>query len=1126
MIELPKRYDPTAVEPKWYQRWVENGDFVANPESSKPAFSIVMPPPNITGMLTLGHVLNNTIQDILARRARMHGFEVLWLPGMDHAGIGTQTAVEKYLRKTENKTRHDLGREEFLRRVLEWQDKHGGIIIEQLKRLGCSCDWSRQRYTLDDAYAAAVQKVFVDLYDKGLIYRGRRMINWDPAAQTAVSDEEVISRPQKGNLYFVRYEIVEESSASVPLASGAQAGGMRYIEVATTRPETIMADTAIAFHPDDKRYLHLLGKHAWRPLAREKIPIIADEAIDPEFGTGVLKVTPAHDTLDFEVGQRHDLPIIDVLTPAGRVDCPAVPELHGLERFEARKKAAELLEAMGLLARTEPYENNVGFSDRSDVPIEPRLSEQWFLRYPKTKEALAVVRDHLIRFFPAHWEKVYAQWLENIRDWCISRQVWWGHRIPAWYKVTQPSRLPEVAHASRLRDEDARKPEARTTFIGFDEFAELDITRRNLPHWQQAGKTYFVTFRLADSIPATKLSQLEDERQVWLNANPEPWTAEQRHAYYERFSAKIDEWLDAGSGSCVLKDERAAKVVADALLHFDGERYDLGAWIVMPNHVHVVVTPRDGRDIGDILHSWKSFTAHKINDLFGRTGQFWQHESYDHIVRNEQALYKIQEYIDRNAEKAGIEVAHASRLRDKGTRKPEARATIYVGIDPPSDPENWIQDEDTVDTWFSSWLWAYETMDPQTRKKFYPTSVLVTGPDIIFFWVARMIIAGIEFKPGETKKIEDNIPFHHVFFTSIIRDGQGRKMSKSLGNSPDPLELIDKYGADGLRFGLMRIAPTGQDIRFDERQIEEGRNFATKLWNVARFRQMHGPSDSAPKIEAQALSIFALEVLARLNETIDAIESAYREYHFNQVAQHLYNFVWSDYCDWFVEAAKTDIFGNDEAKKKSVLAVMDVVLSATMRLLHPFMPHLTEEIWSLLALGKGSIQFAAPPGKIALDAVGDVADARRVVTSIYETVQAGRNLRSESKLPSNRKITFILRTNDKQISEQIPTLSRLLNAEELTIDRNYTGPAGTPMAVTALGELFLSIAAGDHALERERLDKEINRSGEEARTVETKLQSKAFVERAPAAVVEEHRRRLKDLNAQLTKLKQAREGLN
>jgi len=864
---------------------MENRDFVANPNSPKPPFSIVMPPPNITGVLTLGHVLNNSIQDILARRARMQGFEVLWLPGVDHAGIGTQTAVEKHLRRTENKTRHDLGREEFLRRVLEWQDKHGGIIIEQLKRLGCSCDWSRERYTLDDAYVAAVQNVFVDLYRKGLIYRGRRMINWDPAAQTAVSDEEVISKPQKGNLYFVRYEIVEEPG--------------RFLEVATTRPETIMADTAMAFHPDDKRYADLLGKHAWRPLAREKIPIIADEAIDPKFGTGVLKVTPAHDALDFEIGQRHHLPIVDVLHPDGRINCPAVPELDGLDRFKAREKAAESLQAMGALAKTEAYENNVGFSDRSDVPIEPRISEQWFLRYPKTKEALAVVRDHLIRFFPPHWEKVYAQWLENIRDWCISRQVWWGHRIPAWYRKSQT--------------------------------------------------------------PSSK-SQNGDE--------------------------------------------------------------------------------------------------------------------------------------------------------------------IYVGINSPADVENWTQDSDTLDTWFSSWLWAYETMDQETRKKFYPTSALVTAPDIIFFWVARMIIAGLEFKPGKSDRVEDNIAFRDVYFTGLIRDKLGRKMSKSLGNSPDPLDLIDKYGADGLRFGLMRIAPRGQDIRFDEKQIEEGRNFATKLWNVARFRQMHGPSDGAPKIDDETVSIYALELLARLNETMDAIEAAYREYQFSTVAQRLYDFVWSDYCDWFVEAAKTEIFGSDEAQKKSVLAVMDLVLSAILRLLHPFMPHITEELWSLLSFGQGSIQFSRPPEKIRLDDVRDLTGKRQLVSAIYQTIQAGRNLRAESKLPSNRKIRFILRTDEKFISSQIPTLTRLLNAEEVEMDPKYQAQAGNPVAVTPLGEIFLTVAAADRAGERQRLDKEIARIEIEMRAAEEKLGNKSFVDRAPATVVEEHRQRLKDFSAQLAKLKQARECLN
>src|SRR5438874_2113061 len=826
MADLPKNYDPKTVEPVWYQRWLDAGAFRADPKSAKPPFSIVIPPPNITGVLTLGHVLNNSIQDILARRARMQGHEVLWLPGMDHAGVGTQTAVEKHLKKTEKKTRHDLGREEFLRRVLEWQEKHGGIIIDQLKRLGVSADWSRQRYTLDDAYVRAVLNVFVDLHKKGLIYRGRRMINWDPAAQTALSDEEVVSRPQKGNLYYVRYEIAEEPG--------------RFLEVATTRPETIMADTAVAVHPSDKRYFDLVGKHAWRPLAREKLPIIADEAIDPQFGTGVLKVTPAHDKVDFEVGQRHKLPIIDILTENGRINCPAVPELHGLDRFEARTRAAEILQERGLLAKTEPYQNNVGFSDRSEIPIEPRISEQWFLRYPKTKEALVVVREHLIRFYPAHWEKVYARWLENIQDWCISRQVWWGHRIPAWY----PKQRSEV------------------------------------------------------------------------------------------------------------------------------------------------------------------------------TGQ-------------------------------GLE--------------------IYVGIEPPADPENWRQDEDTLDTWFSSWLWAYETMDPETRAKFYPTSVLVTGPDIIFFWVARMIIAGLEFKPGKSERDQDNIPFHDVFFTGIIRDKQGRKMSKSLGNSPDPLDLIANYGADGLRFGLMRIAPSGQDIRFDEKQIEEGRNFATKLWNAARFRQMHGPSNPNLELKESELSIYGIEALARLSETIGAVEAAYRHYQFNAVAQQLYNFVWGDFCDWFVEAGKTDIFGEDQARKQSTLATMDYILSAIIRLLHPFMPHLTEELWSLMGFAKAEnefLDFAPLPQAMALDEAIQ-GKARIRVGAIYETVEAGRNLRAEARVPSNQKAKFALRSNESWIGEEGATIARLLNAESLEIDANFQPPSRSSVAATKLGELFLFAGNTDRTAARE-----------------------------------------------------------
>ncbi len=894
MSELPKTYDPNAVEPKWYARWEEAGYFRADPHSAKPPYSIVIPPPNVTGILTLGHVLNNTIQDILARRARMQGFEVLWLPGTDHAGVGTQTAVEKNLRQTENKTRHDLGREEFLRRVVDWTKKHGGIIIQQLKRLGASCDWSRQRYTFDDDYVRAVESVFVDLYRKGYVYRGRRMINWDPAAQTALSDEEVIARPQKGKLYYVRYELVDEPTPARTALTLAGSPPPPFIEVATTRPETIMADTAVAVHPDDPRYLALIGMKVWRPLAREKLPIIGDAAIDPKFGTGVLKVTPAHDTLDFEIGVRHSLPVIDVLHPDGRINCPSVPELDGLDRFVAREKSAELLAEANLLAKEEPHENNVGFSQRSEVPIEPRLSEQWFLRYPKTREALDVVRDHLIRFFPRHWEKVYAQWLENIRDWCISRQIWWGHRIPAWY--------------------------------------------------------------------------------------------------------------------------------------------------------------RKKAEIGD--------------------------------------------------------------------RKPDSgEEEIRVQIESPGD--DWQQDPDTLDTWFSSWLWAYETMDEETRRKFYPTSALVTGPDIIFFWVARMIIAGLEFKPGKSESFEDNIPFRDVFLTGLIRDKQGRKMSKSLGNSPDPLDLMAKYGADGLRFGLMRIAPIGQDIAFDEKQIEEGRNFATKLWNAARFRQMHGPSEGQPQLHEQALSIYSIEVLARFNELLVAVEEAYREYKFNEVAQRLYDFFWGDYCDWFVEAAKTDIFSEDEARKKSVLAVMDLVLSGFLRLLHPFMPHITEELWSIFGFGGETIQFQPLPKSIEIDPSGV-----EKVREIYDVVRAGRNLRAESRVPSNKKVSFVLRPSWPINESDVPTMARLMNAEELKVDSTFQAEAGVPVAVTPLGELHLIIATADKAAERDRLEKEIARLESELRTVDAKLSNASFVERAPAAVVEEHRKRKTDFSDQLSQLRQARAAMD
>ena len=876
MSEISKAYEPQLVEEKWYARWLADGCFHADPASSKPAYSIVIPPPNVTGVLTLGHVLNNSLQDVLARRARMLGKEVLWLPGTDHAGIATQTVVERKLRKEEGKTRRDLGREKFLERVWEWKEKHGNIIIEQLKRLGCSCDWERTRFTMDEGYSRAVQEVFVDLYKKGLIYRGKRMVNWCPVSLTALSDEEVIMKPQNGTLYYMRYEVVEKPG--------------RYLEIATTRPETLMGDTAVAVHPNDERYRDLVSKHVWRPFPRAAIPIIADEHIDPTFGTGVLKVTPAHDKADFEIGQRHNLEIIDVLNPDGTLNELAGEEFAGMDRFEARKKAAEKLLELGLLVKEEPYQHNVGFSERADVPIEPRLSLQWFLKYPSVEVSHRVVMNGEIKFRPERWVNTYDHWMSNLQDWCISRQLWWGHRIPVWYHKDDPEK-------------------------------------------------------------------------------------------------------------------------------------------------------------------------------------------------------------------------------------------VHVSVEGPSDPENWVQDEDVLDTWFSSWLWPFATMDDATRAKFYPTDDLVTGPDIIFFWVARMIMAGFEFTGQK--------PFSNVFFTGLIRDKQGRKMSKSLGNSPDPLELIARYGADGIRFGLLRIAPQGQDIRFDEKQMEEGRNFANKLWNAARFRQMHGPSEPDAKLDGLKLSSYSIDILAKLDELIERLDAAYADYRFNEIAHLLYEFFWSEYCDWYVEAAKSEIHGNDPEAKRSVLTVIDFVLNRLLRLLQPFMPHITAELWSLMGFrapshGGDHLMYAAWPKADALAGIDPavVTRAKERAAGVYQAVRAGRNLRAEYRIPAGKKVRFHLKLNDPALAEEIGTFARLTNAEEVVLDPDYTPGRGVARALTPIGELYMPLEGlVDVAAELERLRKEITKAENELATVRKKLSNTNFVQNAPAEVVEEHRKRERDWSEKLAQLQKMQETL-
>ncbi len=900
MIDLPKTYEPNAVETKWYESWLEQGCFQANPASTKPAYSIVIPPPNVTGVLTLGHVLNNTIQDVLARKARMEGKEVLWLPGTDHAGIATQTVVEKTLKK-QSAIRHrdDLGRERFLERVWDWKEKHGGIIIQQLKKLGASCDWSRERFTMDAEYARCVQRVFVDLYRKGLIYRGRRMVNWDPAARTALSDEEVIMTEERGSLWHIQYPLLDAKN---------QTSTEQALIVATTRPETMLGDEAVAVNPADPRYQHFIGRQCLLPLRNRPIPIIADALVDPKFGTGCVKVTPAHDPADYEIAQRHGLPLTVVIGPDGRMTANAGAGFSGLDRMKARQAVVEELESQGLLLKVEPYTHNVGYSERSQVPIEPYLSDQWFLRYPAVEQSAAAVERGEIRFYPDRWAKTYTHWMRNIRDWCISRQLWWGHRIPVWH----------------------RKP---------------------------------------DKTPP-----------------------------------------ESGAGESV--------------------------------------------------------------------------------------------------------------------------ESPYVGVDPPPDPENWEQDPDVLDTWFSAWLWPFATMgwpeSTPTLKRFYPTTDLVTGPDIIFFWVARMIMAGYEYMGDK--------PFGSVYFTGIIRDKLGHKMSKSRGNSPDPLDLISHYGADALRFGIMRSAPLGQDILYDELHVELGRNFCNKLWNACRFRQFQGGSPEG-EVDPALLTTDDKWLLLKLDRAIREISDAFAEYRFTEVTQTLHRFFWNEYCDWYLEAAKAVFQGSDSALKSNTLAVIDFVLSHTLRLFHPFLPFITEELWHGLGYhldlpdsqGGKTIMFAPWPKPLDDDFKShyglDESD-EQLVDARCDLIGRGRNLRRELNIPGNRKVTFLFRPAGSVSGHDAEVLRLLLNADAVHIDPHCAPSKGTPSALGELGELFLPLAGlVDVDAERARLTKELAKVQIEIERVQAKLDNPAFVQKVPPAVLEDHQKRLADSKARHQQLKTALDAL-
>jgi len=1107
MTEIPKAYEPQAVEEKWYQFWLDQKCFVADPASPKPAYSIVIPPPNVTGMLHMGHVLNNTIQDILSRKARMDGKEVLWLPGTDHAGIATQAVVEKTLRK-EGKMKHreDLGREKFLEHVWAWKEKHGGIIIQQLKKLGCSCDWSRLRFTMDPEYSRCVQKVFVELYKKGLIYRGKRMVNWDPAARTALSDEEVEMTETKGHLWHLKYPMLDAAGQPIP---------DQFVIVATTRPETMLGDEAVAVNPKDERYTKLVGRKVLLPLQNKHIPIIADDFVDPKFGTGCVKVTPAHDPNDYAMATRHNLPLTVVIGPDGKMTNEAGGGFAGLDRAEARKAVAEHLEKLGLLLKVEDYVHNVGYSQRSGVPIEPYLSEQWFLKYPSVEQALECVEGGALvvrtnpnpapestsnpasatsvesldaavkvdvppemRFHPERWVKTYSHWMHNLRDWCISRQLWWGHRVPVWYS------------------EGWKKLSRRMVLV---QLTGQELIGSNIKELRSSAMKY--------------ASERGIIGQDFLNLDTGQAVTVHKAS------------LEHGFSNFGVANVKIVPALPDLLRH--ALRVSVEPHIPPSDSVIAVETYLAALRIGDQI-----FRAKFRVKVFPPNFRLYDHQS-------------VLLWREKGNEPDGNKSPEVQVPKDETSRPASGSQLLLADLvaDVNTDPAftrcqigcpgaGWGQDPDVLDTWFSSWLWPFATMgwpeETPALKKFYPTTDLVTGPDIIFFWVARMIMAGYEFM--------GDLPFRNVYFTGIIRDKLGRKMSKSLGNSPDPLELIAKYGADALRFGTMRSAPLGQDVLFDEKDVELGRNFCNKLWNACRFRQMQGGEVQA-EINPALLTSDDKWILLRLGQAIQEITAAFAEYKFSDATATLYRFFWSEYCDWYVEASKAVLYGGDDARKANTLAVIDFVLGHTLRLFHPFLPFITEELWHGMGYaddmpedqGAKTIMFAPWPKPLDDDEkahYGLDEATLAFVTAKYDLVSQGRNLRRAGNIPSGTKVRYVLKPAGEVLPHDAEVITLLLNAEALEVNPTFQAGKATPTCRAALGDLFLPLEGlVDIAAETARQTKELEKIEAEIAKVEQKLNNPSFTQKAPPKVLDEHKQRLAEWQSKKAHAREALKAL-
>ncbi|MBE7029926.1 MAG: valine--tRNA ligase [Ruminococcaceae bacterium] len=865
--ELAKIYDPTEVEDRTYQKWMEGGYFHAEVNPDKEPFTIVIPPPNVTGQLHMGHALDETLQDILIRYKRMAGFEALWVPGYDHAGIATQIKVEEALRVEEGKTRHDLGRDAFLERVWAWKEKYGDRIVSQLKKLGSSCDWDRSRFTMDEGCSKAVREVFVNLYEKGLIYQGSRIINWCPNCTTALSDAEVEYAEQEGHFWHIKYP-VEDSD--------------EFVVIATTRPETLLGDTAVAVHPDDERYTHLLGKNLILPLVGRKIPVIADEYVDKEFGTGAVKITPAHDPNDFEVGMRHNLEQIRVMNDDATINSHG-GKYEGMDRYEARKAMIADLEEQGLLIKIEPHTHNVGECYRCGTTVEPITSKQWFVKMaPLAKDAIEVVEDGRIRFVPDRFSKTYMNWMENVHDWCISRQLWWGHRIPAFY-------------------------------------------------------------------------------------------------------------CDACGETVVSKED-------------------------------ITVCPKCGAPVR--------------------------------------------------------------------------------------------QDPDVLDTWFSSALWPFSTLGwPEKTKEldyFYPTSVLVTGYDIIFFWVARMIFSGMEHMKEE--------PFKHVLIHGLVRDSQGRKMSKSLGNGIDPLEIIAQYGADALRFTLATGNSPGNDMRFYEERVEASRNFANKIWNASRFVLMNLELDKIELPEESALAPEDKWILSVYNSLVGEVTENLDKFELGIAVAKLYDFFWDSFCDWYIELVKPRLYDKENAGHKTAQQVLCYVLVNSLKLLHPFMPFITEELFSFLPTGEESIMVSAWP-KYSDEL--NFPEAEKQMGRVMDAIRAIRNLRTQMNVPPSKRAKLFIVTDSADVYAGTNAFfEKMAGASEVSVQTGMDGiDENAVNAVVEGARLYIPL---DDLVDREkeiaRLNKEKENLLGEIKRVEGKLSNQGFVAKAPAAVVEaekEKKTKYEDMLAQV-----------